>query len=87
MYYTLYAYENSSTSTSRSLFAHATGLSRNHAESLHEFYSDMERIILTEIVSDDGGTFISRDINHDGARSATTVNTLDDFLDSDLTLL
>jgi len=82
MYYTLYAYENSSTSTARSLFAQATGLSRNHAESLHEFYSAMERIILTEIVSDDGGTFISRDIvNHDGARSATTVNTLDDFLD------
>ena len=48
MYYTLYAYENSSASTARSLFAHATGLSRNHAESLHEFYSDMERIILTE---------------------------------------
>ena len=80
MYYTLYAYENSSTSTARSLFAHATGLSRNHAESLHEFYSNMERIILTEIVSDDGGTFISRDIKH-VARSATTVNTLDDFLD------
>ena len=80
MYYTLYAYENSSTSTARSLFAHAAGLSRNHAESLHEFYSDMERIILTEIVSDDGGTFISRDIKH-VARSATTVNTLDDFLD------
>ena len=86
MYYTLYAYEKDYTTTDRSLFAHASGLSRNHAESLHEFYSDMERIILTEIVSDDGGTFISRDIKH-VARSATTVNTLDDFLDSDLTLL
>ena len=80
MYYTLYAYENDSASATR-LFAHASGLSRNHAESLHEFYSNMKRIILTEIVSDDGGTFISRDIQHAGARSATTVNTLDDFLE------
>jgi len=80
MYYTLYAYENDSASATR-LFAHASGLSRNHAESLHEFYSDMKRIILTEIISDDGDTFISRDIQHAGARSATTVNTLDDFLE------